>query len=442
MRLVSMVKTSTAWWLVFLTFLFGMTEKNFANQHPANFSSHRLIWLDIQSLGTEKSVVQPEWAASEGTIVSSTLLRSENMALLEALGTAGDLWITGKWKDTSGWKPLEQLREKMKASAKEIFLIDISKQLVSGNSSAWARDWSPLIAETLDQKSRVLVDFSYLPERPLDDDSSQALKKSLDATLVEIPAKWEGGNFMINGKRQCVISSKGIGQDLSQLSSDPKQLLRLPLFPALRKYVGCKSVAIVPPMPFENTGHIDMWAKFLNDETIAVNELSEQTIELTPPETKKMADSIRNYLEERAKEFVAAGWKVERIPQPSPIFSYWIDDDSEGDRRTLVIRSYTNSLYLNRSVFIPRYEKLPESYTLARGNIGINTEEFTMYDHPLTREYPDASLHNAYESKVRDVYRKYGFEDIFIISDNLAVLEGSAHCATMQVPIRGTNPKQ
>ncbi len=73
-------------------------------------------------------------------------------------------------------------------------------------------------------------------------------------------------------------------------------------------------------MPHEPKGHIDMWAKLLDDDTIIVSEIVEQTLALFKDSPKEMAGAreIQTYLNGRAEELATLGFRVQRVPMPLP----------------------------------------------------------------------------------------------------------------------------
>ena len=168
-------------------------------------------------------------------------------------------------------------------------------------------------------------------------------------------------------------------------------------------FAGCERVTIFPRLPAEGTGHIDMWAKFLSDDIVLVNELTRATLEEMADGTasKRTAVQIQKFLEERAVEIAAMGYQVIRVPMPSPVVG---SND--------IFRSYSNSLIVNKTAIVPRYSRP------ARGAL----------------DYEDEDLIAGYESSVRRAYEAAGLKVVFIDSDRLIASGGAIHCITMQLP--------
>jgi agmatine/peptidylarginine deiminase len=171
------------------------------------------------------------------------------------------------------------------------------------------------------------------------------------------------------------------------------------------KFAGCSKVTIFPRMPYEGTGHIDMWSKFLDDDTVIVGEILPETRELAVREggaAAAFSGRIATYLDERSLDLEKLGYKVKRIPMPVP-------DD-------YAIRSYTNSLLINGVALVPRY------------SLGFDIDNFSDYS------YSDGQLQSSYEAKVREAYESAGYTVKFLDSDELIAYGGAIHCVTMQLP--------
>jgi agmatine/peptidylarginine deiminase len=156
-----------------------------------------------------------------------------------------------------------------------------------------------------------------------------------------------------------------------------------------RALAGCKRTRIFPRMPSEGTGHIDMWAKFLNNNTVLVNQLEPATAQ-TDSSFSDNLQAIHAYLEARVADLQAMGLTVVRIPMPLPLAG--------------MTRSYTNSLLLNGTALVP------------------------VYRNPA----PDQDLFGDYERRVKAAYEAAGFKFVPILSDSMIAQGGAVHCVTMQ----------
>ena len=163
-------------------------------------------------------------------------------------------------------------------------------------------------------------------------------------------------------------------------------------------------------MPYDATGHIDMWAKFLDDRTVMVNEIRPEIFNLPYSFTdRQKVQEIADYLDARTSEMQRLGFRVVRVPMPAPAFS-----NQRGD----LIRSYTNSLFVNGATIVPVYRS--PYYGAEHGN--------------RFGQYEDAALLAEYEAEALNIYRQYGYRTSTIVTDDLIAMFGAVHCVTMQIP--------
>ncbi len=344
-----------------------------------------------------QQVVPPEYARTESVIVSSTLFTSYGREdLLKAILDAGAkrVWVTvsrgsGESINSSTFSDLRLLL------GSNINKVSLLEQKDAGGITVWARDWSPLGALSREGKLR-LLDLNYYPSRGADDATSRTFAGIAGVERVSVPVYNEGGNFMSNGRGECLMTTRVTDANSDVFKSGDLVLNAEDVKQYYDDFAGCQNLSILPRMPTEKTGHIDMWGKFLDDDTIIVGQISDETLALANSSNRTMAGQIQTFLNERAKQIQQLGYNVVRIPMPLPSPSLY--------------RSYTNSLLVNGVAIIPQY----------KGSIGGN--------------YLDQKLLSAYEAKVRQIYESLGYRVTFIPSDQMIATGGAVHCVTMQVP--------
>ncbi len=338
-------------------------------------------------------------------------------------------------------------------------------------TTVWARDWSPLSAFAQSGEG-ILMDFNYAPTRPSDDAVPMSLSQffqdmraqfsSVPIARVSMPLYMEGGNFMNTAEwcfttdrvvktnsrveKRFVFTQQHAEKSNGYVTAD-EFFDKTGVMDLLGKF-GCKRVEIFDAMPFEGTGHVDMWAKVVSENTVLVADLGDHTISFSqgpqadairgPHRTaaEDLADlkKIQLFLRGKQEWFRNNGFRVLALPMPLPLFfvseeristaelGYLMKGVPKPEARMRAIkdatgtifRSYTNSLYLNGTLLTPRYK---EFY---RGDTSI--------------PYPDGSLTDAYEKSVRENSEQGGFRIRFSDSDKLIISGGSIHCATMQIP--------
>lgn len=392
--------------LALSTLLFACGEKpNNSSELQGHFESSSAAKF-TESANAQRATA--EWEPSRGVVISQLLItRFNKTAMAAAILESGvdKLWIVApkSSKETLSSTIFRDLRKDLGPLIDKVELVSLQK---SGDTTVWARDWAPQGAKAQNGDLR-LLDFNYFPERGADDYTAQSMERLLKFERVSVPVYNEGGNFMTTEKGDCLLTTRVTDANEAQEIPSDLILSKAEIQDYYKQAAGCKNVTILPRMPYEGTGHIDMWAKFLNDDTLIVSELRSEVLELYASEkSRAKALKIQTYLDQRAKEIEDLGFHVVRIPMPGPIF-----DGKD------VYRSYTNSLTVNGTVIVPRYVK-PEEDDIA---VGWN-------------KYFDQALLNGYEKEVRAVYEKYGYRFEWVTSDDLIYNGGAVHCTTMQLP--------
>lgn len=340
-------------------------------------------------------LIPPEYAAVDSVIVSQPLLTNYGREdLVKAILDAGAHQVLmavprGSSTSTSSYT-YNNLRSVLGSDISRVKLVP---QTDSGYLTVWARDWSPLGAFATDGSVR-LLDLNYYPERPADDSMARTLEDSYGYSRVSLPVYNEGGNFMNNGRAECLMTTRVTDANATKAVSGDMVLSAAQIKRYYMDFGGCKSVTIFPRMPNEKTGHIDMWAKFLDDDTVIVNEVSDETIAYaTSSSSRSFAKTIQGFMNDRAKEIESLGYKVVRIPMPLP--------------RTGLFRSYTNSLLVNGTAILTDY---------------------------VESGYADDELMDGYRAAAKRIYESLGYKTTFIPSDELIATGGAVHCVTMQIP--------
>lgn len=351
----------------------------------------------------------PEFMPVRGVIIAWPLLnsyRKEQMAADIINAGVDTLWVTVP-QNFSGTLESASFAPLRRALGDKIARVKLVKQDVPGSVSVWSRDWSPLGARGADGRLRFL-DFNYYPERPADDATARSLLRILPVSRVSVPVYNEGGNFMNNNRGVCMMTSRVTDANAVRHFTQDAIMGADEIKAYYNQYAGCRETIIFPRMPYEGTGHIDMWAKFLSDDTLIVGEIRNEIIELggyTAAEAEKVK-TMQSFLNRRASEIAKRGYKVVRIPMPAPVY----DGDS------WMFRSYTNSLTVNKVALVPRYTN-PYYTNLAEGG-----------------GYLDRSLIAGYENEVISIYRRLGYSFKWVDSDDVIAAGGAVHCTTMQIP--------
>ncbi len=345
-----------------------------------------------------KQVVPPEYAPTDGLIVGDNiLLEYEKDALIVAAFKAGikkvHMLTTSSGRLTLESDAFDGLRRKIPQHMDNII---ITPRVSSGERSVWARDYAPFMAVTKgDNPQLVMLDFNYFPQRPGDDSAARSLEGVMAQKRASIPVYIEGGNFMINARGDCMMTDRVLLANAVEQIPDDMILDEEAVKRYFIDYAGCQSVTVFPRMPVERTGHIDIWAKFINDDTVLVGEILAETLATVAGfPIERYGREIQIFLDNRARDITAMGYKVERVPMPAPAGS---------------VRSYLNALLANGTAIVPRFGKEDDSY-------------------------PDQELTKKYETAVKEIYKRHGFNVTWVDADLLTSNNGAIHCVTMQIP--------
>lgn len=341
-----------------------------------------------------QQAIRPEYLPAEGVIIHASLL--DNMGRGDIAQALLDSAIESLYIATNTSSSLSTLNTLRHVTGQIKILPP-----VKDSATVWARDWAPITAVGAAPgpmaKQTILLDFNYYPRRYGDDAVPSTVATTLKLPRVSVPVYNEGGNFMVNQQGHCMMSAR-----VSEANSKREIPVDIvmdehAISEQYKTWGGCTRVTIFPRLPGEGTGHIDMWAKFLDDNTVLVNRLDARSLGSSP---STLAIQVRDYLEMRAAEIADMGYQVVRIPMPRPL--------------TRLTRSYTNSLIINGNALVPTYEARPIS------EYGFSTTD-------------ESAMIAEFENEVRKAYTDAGFIYRPIRSDDLISIGGAIHCVTMQV---------
>lgn len=354
-------------------------------------------------------IVVPEYQPSEAVLVSSQMLvEHQQERMMQQLLKSGidKLWITVPYGYTAEeeQEDFQDLYELLQNDRTKLKLIEQPKP---GRQREWSRDYGPWMAKAADG-SRRLLEFNYYPSRASDDSVPAALAQNVNVPRLSLPIYIEGGNFMNNDSGTCLMTDKVLEVNAEERVAGDLILSKDQIITYFKDFAGCKDVMIFPSMPYEGTRHLDLWAKFMDDQTILVSEIADEVLTLPGYKDEDIARvrEVQKFLNEQAAELQDRGFKIIRLPMPAPNFA----EDGYN-----LFRSYTNSLLLNGHVFLPRYVRPANKADSVNG------------------EYIDDRFVKNYEETVERIHRDLGFTVHWIISDSMIAKGGAVHCTTMQI---------
>lgn len=229
-----------------------------------------------------------------------------------------------------------------------------STEIEIDNAMMWMRDYQPIFVRRPDG---VLEAVRYL--HPNVNRATYRLDDRADpwpeeARYRALPLVHEQGNMVVAGR--WVFLSELIFADnngthakphlarAGYTARSPEQILTK-LARAIHRPVS--DIVVMPQMPGEATGHVDLWLMALDDHTVLIPRISAKLIRRANATIDRpLAESVRRFLEARARQLSALGLKVVRVPMLPPLVLPADDDDSL-DSWDTVFYSPANGLLAN-----------------------------------------------------------------------------------------------
>ncbi len=200
-------------------------------------------------------------------------------------------------------------------------------------NDVWVRDYGPSFV-TSKQGDTAVIANPYVPwECPFqkaDDQFPIELARQVGIPVYRLPLVLEGGNIVTDGCGTLVMCD-------SVLHHNP-EISQARLRELMEAYFGCRQLILLPSLPGEITGHVDMIVKFLDAETVAVASAA--------PGYRwyDTFEAIADRLSKVQAEGGRTRFRVVRVP---------VVHTRKSDPRAW---SHINALTVNRTVILPRYD--------------------------------------------------------------------------------------
>ena len=191
--------------------------------------------------------------------------------------------------------------------------------VIANSDSYWVRDYGPWYIFA--GKTPAIVDNVYNRPRPYDDAIPQTFATFWDIPLYSMNLQHTGGNMMEDGRGHGVSDDLVISENNNNEANVRQKML---------DYLGIDNYHITIDPQGEYIAHVDCWGKYLAPDKILIAKLPQ-------------SNSRYQYYESVANYFATTNccwgypYKVYRVEEPG------------GD----VIAPYTNSLILNKTVYVP-----------------------------------------------------------------------------------------
>lgn len=219
-------------------------------------------------------------------------------------------------------------------------------------NSVWIRDYGPNSAYLNDVDSLIFVDWVYnRPERPEDDVLPEDFANQVNVPLFqttegEFHLTATGGNFMTDGIGNGFSSRLVVDENLDKTEVEIDDVMH--------DFLGVDNYVKFDKLQYDGIHHIDMHMKMLDEERFMFGEF---------PEGKGDHDIIEaniEYLLQTQLNAFGEPYEIVRIPMPPNYDNSYAGDD-EGLRD---FRTYTNALFINKTILVPTYELQYDSVAL------------------------------------------------------------------------------
>jgi len=296
----------------------------------------------------------------------------------------------------------------------------------------WMRDFQPIFVR---QADGTVVALRYLSENRtrrsfyLADSESILLPSGDDHELgtwfpvKTLPIVHENGNLVSTGKHiflaDTVLADNEKVRDNDELIAagyrprEPHETVAL-----LAEYFGrpAEDIIILPRLPGEATGHVDIFLLALDEDTVMLPEIRAEALALVETDEEfDQALAVRDFLDEQAALLTSRGVTVKRLPMLAPRFLPSVSADEE-ETLDLVVFTPANSLLVRSkhtaTAFVPRFSL---------------SEDLTWVQKRLQRRY---------ESDWAHFFRQTGWRVDSAEASELARYLGLVRCVTAPIPER------
>ena len=220
--------------------------------------------------------------------------------------------------------------------------LDNVQFIVEELNSVWIRDYGPWTVYQNDVDSLNIVDWIYNRfYRPDDDKVPAAIGEYLNYPVFEatqVPFNWvhTGGNHLRDGMTTAFSSDLVMRENPGRLEREINDIAE--------SFLGAENYIKFNRLPYDGIHHIDMHMRVIDEETIFFGQYPEGVAD--GPQIEQNIEYLRNnFLTPFGNPY-----NVLRLPMP-PDFSNQYPDQG-GDYRT-----YTNSLFINKTIIVPVYEE-------------------------------------------------------------------------------------
>lgn len=208
-------------------------------------------------------------------------------------------------------------------------------------NSIWIRDYGPWAIYQNEVDSLMIADWTYNRPRPQDDTSPAAVANYLGLPIFEATAApfnlvHTGGNHLTDGVNTAFSSDLLFDENPDHTEAEIDNIAQL--------YMGVENYVKFKALPFDGIHHLDMHIRLLDEETILFGAYPEGV-----SDGPQIEANIRQLLSQETTAF-GNRYNILSLPMPPDQLDRYPDEGGH-------YRTYTNSIFLNKTILVPTYEE-------------------------------------------------------------------------------------
>ncbi|TVQ43104.1 MAG: PKD domain-containing protein [Saprospirales bacterium] len=209
------------------------------------------------------------------------------------------------------------------------------------SNSVWIRDYGPWAVYENDVEQLAISDYIYNRPRPSDNMVPLRVAELFDVpyyAAIDAPYDWvhTGGNNLVDGYKTGYSSKITLVENPSKTEEEIDHIAG--------RLFGYEQYIKFEELPFDAISHLDMHMRFIDEETVIVGEYPEGVAD-----GPQINENIEYLLNNHQTSF-GNSFNIIRIPMPPAADGRYPDQGGH-------YRTFTNSIFLNRTILVPIYEE-------------------------------------------------------------------------------------
>ncbi len=201
----------------------------------------------------------------------------------------------------------------------------INHAVLPSTKDIWCRDYMPI---QLDRKK--FIQFQYPPSY-LQNDKYKTSITDVDEVCRQLKIETIKSEIILDGGNIVCSEKKAIITD--RVFSDNKEIPKVRLIDMLCKLLEVDEIIIIPNQPFDIFGHADGMLRFIDENTVLVNDFSEE----------------REYFRKKLRKALDK-YHLEQIP-----FTYTPSKEVNADKIPSAAGTYINYLHIGKMILMPTF---------------------------------------------------------------------------------------